>query len=84
MGGPTAGHSAKKTKIQLHTLEEKCCLKPNESHQKTCFCLNSGEVGVTPKLGKGENHDMQKPCYIEATCRLPYEALVEAINACLP
>ena len=27
---------------------------------------------------------VQKPCCIEATCRLSYEALVEAINACLP
>ena len=27
---------------------------------------------------------VQKPCYAEATCRLPYKALVEAINACSP
>ena len=27
---------------------------------------------------------VQKPCYIEATCWLPYEALVGAIDACLP
>ena len=48
-------------------------------------CGSVGQVGVTPKLGaKPKMAIVHKPCYIEASCRLSYEALVEAINTCLP
>ena len=40
---------------------------------------DNAEAGAKPKIAI-----VQKPCCIEATCRLPYEALVEAINERLP
>ena len=39
----------------------------------------NAETGTKPKIAI-----VQKLCYIEAISRLPYKALVEAINACLP
>ena len=43
-----------------------------------------GKVVVMPKLGQCWQSWSCRNCCIEATCWLPYEALVEAINACLP
>ena len=52
------------------------------SHSATSF-LYLGEVVVHAEAGaKPRIVIVQKPFYIEATCRLSYEALVEAINAC--
>ena len=39
----------------------------------------NAEVGPMPEIAI-----LRKRCYVEATCRLAYEALVEAINECLP
>ena len=40
---------------------------------------DNANAGAMPKIAI-----VQKPCYVEATCQLPYETLVEATNACLP
>ena len=53
-------------------------VQESESRQLIDSDSDSSLVATTP----GDS-DSDSPC-IEATYRLPYEALVEAINACLP
>ena len=44
----------------------------------------NAEAGAMPKIAIVQKPCCTMACYLEATCRLPYEALVEVINACLP
>ena len=50
-----------------------------DRRKKTRRSWGNAEAGARPKIAI-----VQKPCYLESTCGLPYEALVEAINAGLP
>ena len=54
-----------------------------EDFKNHAFKIHRGSWGNAEAEAKPKIAIVQKPCYIELTCRLPYESLVETINACL-